>query len=280
MYFCQMQLGKINKLKLGRTTRFASYLVDDKNNEVQLPDDFKEQLNLNDELEVFIYLNSEDQYVATTTKPLIELNRFAYLQVKDINKVGAFMDIGIPKDLLVPFAEQTEQMYVGNWYLVFMFLDEETDRLVGSCKENDFVFKDKIDIERGNTVDLLLYRKTENGMNAIVNNLYKGLVFNSDIHKNIKEGTTVKGYVKNVREDGKIDLVLEPIGYKESIDNATSLILDKLKKNDGVLHITDKSSPEIIKKEFGLSKKAFKRSLGSLYKKNIIEILEDCVKLI
>lgn len=275
-----MQLGKINKLKLGRITSFASYLVDDENNEVQLPDEFEGELNLDDELEVFIYLNSEDQYVATTVKPLVELNRFAYLQVKDVNKVGAFMDIGISKDLLVPFAEQTEQMYVDNWYLIFMFLDEETDRLVGSCKENEFVFNDEIDIETGDAVDLLLYRKTENGMNAIVNNLYKGLIFYSDIHKSISEGDKVKGYVKNVREDGKIDLVLEPIGYKGSIDSTTVLILDKLKANDGVLFFTDKSSPETIKKEFGLSKKAFKRSLGSLYKKKFIEILDDCVKLV
>ena len=275
-----MQLGKINKLKLGRITSFASYLVDDENNEVQLPDDFEGELNLDEELEVFIYLNSDDQYVATIAKPLVEVNRFAYLQVKDVNNVGAFMDIGISKDLLVPYAEQTEEMHEGNYYLVFMFLDEETDRLVGSCKENDFVFNDEIDIERGDKVNLLLYRRSESGMNAIVNNLYKGLLFKSDIHKDIKEGDVIKGYVKNVREDGKIDLALEPLGYKKSIDNSTSVILEKLKENDGVLYITDKSSPEEIKKQFGLSKKAFKRSLGNLYKKEFILILEDCIKLV
>jgi predicted RNA-binding protein (virulence factor B family) len=275
-----MQLGKINKLKIGRITKFGSYLVDDKNEEILVPDDYEGEITLDQELEVFIYLNSNEEFVATTTIPLIQVNKFAYLEVKDANKVGAFMDIGISKDLLVPFAEQTEQMFVGNYYLVFMFLDEETDRLVGSCKENEFVFYDEIDIERGDQVDVLLYRKSDSGMNAIVNNLYKGLIFTSDIHKKIDEGDKIKAFVKNVREDGKIDLVLEPLGYKKSIDDSTNVILEKLKENDGVLYVTDKSSPEEIKFFFGLSKKAFKRSLGSLYKKKLILILEDCVKLI
>ncbi len=274
-----MQLGKINKLTVDRITKFGTYLKDDNNDEVLLPDDYDGEVNLDDEIEVFIYLNNKEEYVATTNFPKVTLNRFAYLEVTDVNNIGAFINIGIEKELLIPYSEQTEEMYVGNSYLIFMYLDEETNRLVGSCKENDFVFFDEIDIERGDEVDLILYRNTENGMNAIVNNLYKGLIFTSDIHKKIKEGDNIKGYVKNVRDDGKIDLVLEPIGYKKSIDNSNDSILKKLKENDGKLFVTDKSSPEEIKKHFGLSKKAFKRSLGNLYKQKVIIILEDCIKL-
>ncbi len=274
-----MQLGKINKLTVSRITKFGTYLKDDNNDEVLLPDDYEGEVNLDDEIEVFIYLNNKEEYVATTNFPKVTLNRFAYLEVTDVNNIGAFINIGIEKELLIPYSEQTEEMHVGNSYLIFMYLDEETNRLVGSCKENDFVFFDEIDIERGDEVDLILYRNTENGMNAIVNNLYKGLIFTSDIHKKIKEGDNIKGYVKNVRDDGKIDLVLEPIGYKKSIDNSNDSILKKLKENDGVLFATDKSSPEEIKKHFGLSKKAFKRSLGNLYKQKVIVILEDCIKL-
>lgn len=277
-----MKLGKINRLKVSRISQFGTYLVDDENNEVLLPDDYGDtaDVELDELIDVFIYLNSDDQYAATTLKPLIETNKFAYLQVKDVNNVGAFMDIGISKDLLVPYAEQTEEMRVGNWYLVFMFVDEETDRLVGSCKENEFVFFDEIDIESGKEIDLLPYRKTDLGLHVIVNNLYKGLVFNSDIHKDIDLGVKIKGFVKLVREDGKIDVLLEPLGYRQSIDPTSELILTKLTEANGQLFFTDKSAPEDIKQEFGLSKKAFKRGIGNLYKLKKIAILKESIRLI
>ncbi len=275
-----MKLGKINRLKVGRISPFGTYLVDSENNEVLLPDDYDEDVELGELIDVFIYLNSDDQYTASIKTPLIEVNKFAYLQVKDVNRVGAFMDIGISKDLLVPYAEQTEEMYVGNWYLVFMFVDEETDRLVGSCKENEFVFFDEIDVNTGDEVDLLLYRKTDLGIYAIVNNLYKGLIFSSDIHKEINLGDKIKGFVKQVREDGKIDILLEPLGYRQSIDPTCALILNKLKEANGQLFLTDKSSPEEIRKVFGLSKKAFKRGIGSLYKQKQLVILKESIRLL
>lgn len=275
-----MKLGKINRLKVGRISQFGTYLVDEENNEVLLPDELDAEVELDEIIDVFIYLNSDDQYVATVEKPLIEANRFAYLQVKDVNRVGAFMDIGIPKDLLVPYAEQTEEMFADNWYLVFMHVDEETDRLVGSCKENEFVFFDEIDVNIGDEVDLLLYRKTDLGLHVIVNNLYKGLVFTSDIHKKIVLGERIKGFVKLVREDGKIDVLLEPLGYRKSIDPTCNLILTKLKESEGQLFLTDKSSPESIRELLGLSKKAFKRGIGSLYKQKQIVILKESIRLI
>jgi predicted RNA-binding protein (virulence factor B family) len=276
-----MKLGKINRLKVSRISQFGTYLVDDENNEVLLPDDYgdTEDVELDELIDLFIYLNSEDQYAATAQTPLIETNKFAYLQVKDVNRVGAFMDIGISKDLLVPYAEQTEEMRVGNWYLVFMFVDEETDRLVGSCKENEFVFFDEIEVEVGDEVELLLYRKTDLGVHAIVKNLYKGLIFHSDIHKELDLGEKVIGFVKEIREDGKLDILLEPLGYRQSIDPTSEVILTKLVEANGQLFFTDKSSPEDIKQEFGLSKKAFKRGIGNLYKQKKIVILKDSIRL-
>jgi len=275
-----MKLGKINRLKVIRITQFGTYLEDEEHNEVLLPDDYTSEVELDELIDLFIYLNSEDQYTATALTPLIETNKFAYLEVKDVNKIGAFMDIGISRDLLVPYAEQTEEMRVGNSYLVFMFVDEETDRLVGSCKENEFVFFDEIDIKIGDEVDLLPYRKTDLGIHAIVNNLHKGLIFNSDIYKELFLGDPMKGFVKLIREDGKIDISLEPLGYRQSIDPTSDLILNKLHESNGQLFFTDKSSPEEIKDMFGLSKKAFKRGIGNLYKLKKIAILKESIRLL
>ena len=276
-----MKLGKINRLKVNRITEYGTYLVDDEQNEVLLPEDYQgDDVELDEILDVFIYLNSNDEYTATTLIPFIQVNRFAYLQVKDVNRVGAFMDIGISKDLLVPYAEQTEEMREGNWYLVFMFVDEETDRLVGSCKENEFLFFDEIDVDVNDEVDLLPFRKTDLGIHVIVNNLYKGLIFHSDVHKEIDLGEKMKGYVKNVRDDGKIDVLLEPLGYRKSIDPTSAIILKRLEEANGQLFFTDKSSPEDIKNKFGLSKKAFKRGIGNLYKQKKIAILKESIRII
>ena len=275
-----MEIGKINKLRINRSTDNGYYLIDIDENEVLLPNSYvTDDMKMGDDIEVFVYKDSEDRIVATTLQPYVQFEEFAYLEAKDVNQYGAFMDWGLPKDLMVPFAEQTVKMEAGKWYLIFLLEDEQTERLIGSAKINDFVFSKDIDVSTGDEVDLLLYDLTELGMNAIVNNLYKGLIFNSDIHKGIKPGDKIKGYVKQVREDGKIDLLLEPIGYKHSIDNNSEIILSALKENDGFLLLSDKSTPEEIKQYLGLSKKAFKRGLGNLYKQKMIEIQESGIKL-
>ena len=276
-----MEIGKINKLTVARATDFGNYLEDDAGNEVLLPNAYvTDDLNIDDEIEVFVYNDSEGRIVATTLKPYVQLEEFAFLQVKEVNKYGAFMDWGLPKDLMVPFAEQTKKMEGKKWYLIFLIKDEQTDRLIGSGKVNKFVnFKD-IDVKQGDEVDLLLYKMTELGMNTIVNNIYKGLIFTSNIHKNIQPGDRIKGYVKQVREDGKIDILLEPIGYENSIDKNSGIILSVLKENNGFLDLTDKSAPEDIKHKLGLSKKAFKKGLGNLYKQKIVELNEDGIKLL
>ncbi len=276
-----MKIGKINKLTVARASDFGYYLIDNANNEVLLPNAYvTDDMKISNEIEVFIYKDSEDRIVATTLKPYVQLEEFAFLQVKEVNQYGAFMDWGLPKDLMVPYAEQSEKMEEGNWYLIFLLIDEQTERLIGSSKENEFVIFNEINVNQGDEVDLLLYNMTELGMNAIVNNMYKGLIFKSDIHKNINPGDKIKGYVKQVREDGKIDILLEPIGYKSNIDKNSDIIISATKKNDGFLNLTDKSSPEDIKQILGLSKKAFKKSLGNLYKQKIVEINEDGIKLL
>ena len=276
-----MEIGKTNKLIAARSTDNGYYLTDNDGNEVLLPNAYvADDLKIGNEIEVFVYKDSEDRIVATTLKPYVQFEEFAYLKVKEVNDYGAFMDWGLPKDLMVPFAEQTEKMKEGNWYLIFLLEDEQTERLIGSSKVNEFTFTTEIDVNTGDEVDLLLYNITELGMNAIVNNMYKGLIFKSDIHKNIKPGDRIKGFVKQVREDGKIDILLEPAGYKNSIDKNSDIILSALKENDGFLNLTDKSAPEDIKRILGLSKKAFKNGLGNLYKQKIVELNEDGIKLL
>jgi len=202
------------------------------------------------------------------------------LQVKDVNRYGAFIDWGLPKDLMVPYAEQKEKMIPDEMYPIFLLKDEKTNRLIGSNKINRYLTHDNISLNIGEEVNLLLYKMTDLGMSAIINNTYKGLIFKSDIHKSIHLGDKVKGYVKQIRKDGKIDLLLEAAGYKKSIDKNAEIILNVLKEDKGFLNLTDKSDPEEIKYILGMSKKAFKKGLGFLYKQKIIEILDDGIKLL
>ena len=276
-----MEIGLINKLKVDRLTDMGYYLIDDDGNEALLPNIFiTKNYSPGDQINTFVYKDLDDRTVATTLKPSVLLDHFAFLKVTGTNKGDAYMDWGMPDDLLVPYAEQSQKMLIENWYLIFLMKEEETGKLIGSNKVNDFVFFDEIDLKAGDEVDLLLYRTTDLGMNAIVNNLYKGLIFNSNIHKNINPGDKLKGYVKEVREDGNIDVLLEPLGYKGSIDKNSRVILEALSVNEGFLELNDKSDPEDIKFVLGLSKKAFKRSLGNLYKQKLVEIYKDGIKLL
>ena len=276
-----MELGKINKLKISKVEDKGYTLFDGKDKDVFLgKEEINEELSEGDEVEVFIHNDADNKFIATTKIPAIQIEEFAFLKVKAVNKFGAFVDWGLDDDLMVPFAEQTGRLEEENWYLFFLLTDEKTGRLILSRRINDFVFFEEIDVKQGDEVDLLIYNQTDLGINCIVNNMYKGLIFKSDIHKNINPGDKIKGFVKQVREDGKIDVVLEPLGYKKSIDKNSQIILDALNENDGFLELTDKSSPEDIKFILGLSKKAFKRSLGNLYKQKLVELYKDGVKYI
>ena len=276
-----MEIGLINKLKVDSVTDTGYYLVDDDNNKILLPNtSLTKDYNLGDELSAFVYKDLDDRTMATTVEPSILLDHFAFLKVAEIRKGDVFMDWGMPDNLLVPSEEQPHKMLVDKWYLIFLLKQEETGKLIGSNNVDDFVFFDDIDLKTGDEVDLLLYRTTDLGMNAIVNNLHKGLIFKSNIHKNINPGDKLKGYVKEVREDGNIDLLLEPLGFKKSIDKSSEIVLQALSNSDGFLELTDKSAPEDIKFVLGLSKKAFKRSLGNLYRQKLVEIHKNGIKLV
>mgnify|MGYP001947690455 CR=1 FL=1 len=276
-----MEIGKTNTLKAARTTDNGCYLMDEEGNEVLLPNAYvAPELKLGDEINVFVYKDNEQRLTATTLTPKVELEQFAFLEVMDVNNAGAFMDMGVVKQLLVPYSEQPVKMEVGESYVIFFMLDEETDRLIGSAKIEDFVFTEEIDLEEGDEAEILTYKRSDLGMNVIVNGLYQGLVFKSDIHRPLKVGEKIKAFVKKIRPDGKIDLVLQPMGYRNVIDKASQGVLDILKQENGFFKYTDKSDPDEIRRVFKMSKKAFKKALGSLYKQKIVLLEKDGTKLL
>lgn len=274
-----MENGKINKLEIVRKDPKGYYLQNEKKQEIFISiEDAGSELEVGSMLDVFIY---KDRSRNITTKiPYAEVEEFAFLRVTMLTDHGAYVDWGLEKDLFVPMEEQMEPLQEGAVYLFFVFEDEDTGAIRGSQRIEDFVFYDQIDVARGDKVDLLLFRESELGINAVVNNMFQGLIFKSDIHKIIKVGDQVAGYVKQVREDGKIDLLLEPLGYKKSVDSNTAILLEAIKNAGEFLPLTDKSDPELVKKTLGLSKKAFKRAAGHLYKNKVIEIRTDGLHLV
>jgi predicted RNA-binding protein (virulence factor B family) len=235
-------------------------------------------LSLGDSIEVFIYLDSEDRIIATNLTPKVTLGNFSYLYVKEVNSVGAFLDMGLAKDLLVPYRQQASDMLEGKSYLVYMYLDETTKRLIASSKVNRFLNNDNVEIMEGEEVDLIVANQTNLGYNVIVNKQHKGLVFKSAIFQELHTGDELKGFVKTIREDNKLDIVLQQEGVS-SIEPNAQTILDYLKANEGSSKITDKSAPEDIYSTFGLSKKAFKRALGALYKKRLVKLSKELTEL-
>lgn len=274
-----MENGKVNKLQIIATDQDGYKLQNEKGQEIFLPiEEIEESQEVGTSLEVFIY--KDRKRVITTKLPLAQVEEFAFLNVKYLTEAGAYVDWGLDKELFVPKEEQMEELKEGNSYLIFVFEDEETGVIRGSQRVEDFVFHEKIEVAKGDEVSLLLYRESELGINAVINNMFQGLIFKSDIHKEVKVGEQVTGYVKKVREDGKIDLLLEPLGYKKSVESNTDKLLRAIKGSEDFLPLTDKSDPVEIKKTLGLSKKAFKRAAGHLYKNKLIEIRQDGLYLL
>ena len=274
-----LKIGRYNELEVLRFTSVGAYLGDEDGNDVLLPNKYLlHNMEVGDTLSVFIYNDSEDRPVATTETPKIFLNTFAYLDVKAVNDFGAFMDWGLEKDLLVPFKEQGVKMKENGTYLVYMYLDIETNRLVASAKINRYLTKEIEGLEVGDEVSLLICEATELGRKTIVNNSYAGLIFNNYISKPLKEGTINTGYVLNIREDGKLDISLDKIGY-EKFDDNTQVIIDYLNANNGRMFLTDKSDPEEIRAMLNMSKKSFKKAIGNLYKAKKIHLGKNTVEL-
>jgi uncharacterized protein len=275
-----IQIGQNNTLRAARNTVNGIYLSDDTGNEVLLPNSLiPEGLSVNDFLDVFIYNDSEDRIVATTLTPKIKLNEFALLRVNAVSGFGAFMDWGLPKDLLVPFSEQPNRFAEGEWHLVCLYLDEKTNRLAGSANIEKFLDNSQADFNPGDEVGLIVYRKTNLGFNVIINNQYSGLLFRNEIFQPIEIGYATIGFIKKLRDDKKIDVSLHRFGYRNIAPNSEK-ILALLKQHDGFMSITDKSSPQKIAEQFGMSKKTFKKAIGDLYKQRVISIEPGGIRMI
>jgi len=275
-----IKIGRHQKLKVMRFADQGIYLIDDENDEVLLPNQYiTENMPVYTEVDVFVYKDSEDRLVATTETPKIKLNDFALLKVNDTASFGAFLDWGLQKDLLVPNNQQAQDMQVGKKYLVFMYLDEEADRLVASSKTNQFLNNDKLTVNEGDEVDLIIVNQSSLGINVIVNGLHKGLLYHNEVFKQTRPGDRLKGFVKKIREDNKIDISLQKQGYG-NIEPNSLLILEKLKDNNGYLALNDKSDPEVIKAQLGMSKKTFKKAIGALYRQKLIKFEDDGVRIL
>lgn len=275
-----IEIGKKNTLTILRETDPGLYLGDEEDNVVLLPNKYiPETFSIGDKITVFVYLDHEERPVATTLEPYIHLNQFAYLRCEDVTKYGAFMDWGLEKQLFVPFKEQARPMKKGSWYIVYLYIDDLTNRLVGSSKTNKFLHNKNLAIKPFDEVSVLVSHITEKGANVIINGKHKGLIYLENIFEDIRTGDSLKAYIKKIRPDNKIDVVLHPPGYR-SIEPNAQYILDELKTAGGFLPLHDKSSPEEIKSELGLSKKSFKKAIGSLYKNKQIKITDDGIQLI
>jgi len=253
-----IELGLYNDLKILRETSVGLYLGSESGEEVLLPNKYvPEKFEIGDMIEVFAYRDSEERKVTTTLIPDVFLYEFAFLQVKVVSEIGAFLDWGLEKDLFVPFREQKMNMEPGRWYVIYLNLDNETDRLFGSNKVEKYLQNDDLLIEEGEEVDLLVYRQTELGFSVIVNDQHRGLLYNNEVFREINIGDEMIGYIKKIREDNKIDVSLQPIGIKVNYDANAEMIYNKLVANDGFLAVNDKSTPNEIYFHFKISKKAF-----------------------
>lgn len=274
-----LTIGEYHILKIDRDTEPGLFLKDHEGNEVLLPNKYKpETFELEDEIEVFVYLDHEERPVATTLKPFVKLDEFGYLKCVEVSDIGAFMDWGLEKHLFVPFKEQVTKMRKGERYLVFCYLDELTGRLVASSKTNAFLDNSELTVEPFEEVDLIVSNPTELGWNVIVNQLHQGLIYQDDVFQKLQTGDRLKGYVKKTRPDGKIDITLQRPGYRSIEPNAREL-LTILELKGGFLKLTDKSSPQEIQEQLQMSKKSFKRALGNLYKQRMVDIKDAGIYL-
>ncbi|KQC29276.1 S1 RNA-binding domain-containing protein [Flagellimonas eckloniae] len=275
-----IELGNYNVLKVLRSTSVGLFLGDAEGTEVLLPNKYvPNDFEIDGDLKVFCYLDSNERPVATNLEPYVTRNNFAFLEVVEVGSYGAFLDWGLEKHLLVPFREQGVRMEEGKKYIVHCYLDEETFRLTASSRLNRYLSNVDFNIEVNSEVDLLVSRKTPMGWEVIIENKFKGLVFDSDVFKAIAVGDRLKGYIKNIRQDNKIDVSLQQIGAK-MLEPTAEMIFEKLKAEGGFLALHDKSSPEEIKELLHLSKKAFKKAIGTLYKERKITIANDGIYLV
>ena len=270
-----IEIGRYHRMRIDRETEPGLFLSNEKGDDILLPNKYvPETYKIWDELDVYVYLDHEERPVATTLKPFIELNSFGYLRCTTVSNIGAFLDWGLEKELFVPFAQQARPMKKDSWYIVYMYLDEKTNTLAATSKTMKFLSNDEVTVNKFDKVNILISHITDRGANAIVNSKYKGLIYKEDIYEDIRTGDKLVAWVKKIRTDGKIDIVLQEEGYK-SIEPNAQYIYEELQANDGFLALHDKSAPEDIQTQLGLSKKSFKKAIGTLYRDRKILIKED-----
>ena len=275
-----VEIGKYCVLEVLRIVDFGVYMDGRELSSLLLPIRYvPEGTKIGDEIEVFIYLDSEDRLICTTEKPYATVDEFALLKAVDISEVGAFLDWGLPKDLFVPYRKQKTKMLEGESYFVRIYLDEVTDRIAASSKLGPYTETDTSCFSINQEVDIIITEKTDMGYNALINNTHMGLLYENEIFQDITLGETLKAFIKELRRDHKIDLYLQKNSH-EKIPDLEKFILEKLKGNDGVLKLTFKTSADEIYSQFKVSKKLFKRAVSALYKKRLIAIEDDCIKLL
>ena len=275
-----IEIGKIHTLEIVKCVDFGLYLDGNDAGEILLPNRYiPENWNIGDFIDVFIYLDHDERLIATTQKPLAQVGDFACLKVVSVDKIGAFVDWGLMKQLLVPFREQKKVLKEGDTPVVYVYVDEKSHRIAASAKVDKFIDKNTPDSLVGEEVELLIYRKTDLGYSAIINNQYSGLLYINEVFQPIYIGLKTNGYIKQIREDGKIDLSLTKPGI-EKIDGFEKIIYHKLEQAKGFLPFSDKSEASNIYDKFEMSKKNFKKAIGSLYKKRLIDIEQAGIRLL
>lgn len=275
-----IELGRKNNLEILRDTSVGLFLGDEEGNDVLLPNKYvPTEYEIGEKITVFCYLDYDERPVATTLEPDIMLGEFRLLQVAEVNEFGAFMQWGLEKHLLVPFREQRVKMKEGQWYVVHCYLDERSGRLVASNKLDKFLSNDTVDLKEWERVDLVVTRQTDLGWEVIVNERHKGLVYFNEVFKPINIGDVIPGCIKTIRKDNKLDISLQPLGTKV-LEPAAKKIYEVLIESGGFLGLHDKSAPEEIRDVFQMSKKTFKKGLGTLYKDRKIKIESDGISLL
>ena len=274
-------IGRYNSLQVTKYTDFGLYLDGGADGEILLPRRYipkGEELEVGDWLNVFVYLDSEDRLIATTQKPKVQVGGFASLKVAEINRVGLFLDWGLPKDLLLPHSEEKRPLQVGDYCVVYVYLDQRTRRITATARLDRYLDKTPARYAPGQEVDLLVVEQTDMGFKAIINNEHWGLIHNNEVFKFLRSGMRERGFIREVRADGKISLSLQPVG-REAASSLSEQILAKLREAGGQLPLSDKSSPEQISSLFGVSKGNFKKAIGGLYKQGQIVIEADGIRL-
>lgn len=275
-------IGRMNSLQVVKHTDFGLYLDGGADGEILLPKRYipKDTLSeVDDWLNVFLYLDSEDKLIATTLKPKIQLGEFASLKVVDINRVGLFFDWGLPKDLLLPHSEEKRPLQIGDYCVVYLYLDKRTRRLTATARLDRHLDKVPANYQVGQEVDLLVVERTDLGFKAIIDGKHWGLIHKNELFKFIRSGMREKGYIKELRADGKISLSLQPIGH-EAASGLAEQIIERLRAHGGVLALGDKSPPELVAEHFRVSKGNFKKAIGGLYKQGLIRIHDDRIELL